>query len=82
MTFVSESSRASLFLFSTYDIVSAILDNPEEYDFAEDDVTQEAGAIWQDELHLTTEVHAILAERLKCALKSLDSDLRLPSLKA
>ena len=62
--FADETPHASVFLFSTHAAISAILDNPEEYDFQPDDVTQEGGGIWDDELHLTTEVHAIIAGQL------------------
>ena len=41
-------------------VASIVLDDPLEYDFTEDDVTTEAGGIWADELHLTSEVHDIL----------------------
>lgn len=68
--FISDTSQATLFLFSTHEVVSEILDDPEEFGFSEDDVTQEEGAIWQDELHFTSEVHAILAEHIEKALRS------------
>lgn len=70
--FTSENKRVSLFLFSSYRVVSSILDDPEEYGFQSDDVSQEGGGIWADELHLTSDVHAILAERLEKALRTAD----------
>jgi phospholipase/lecithinase/hemolysin len=52
-------------------VVTDILDNPDEYGFQDDDVMEEGGAIWQDELHMTTEVHEILAETLEEALRAV-----------
>ncbi|KZV76033.1 carbohydrate esterase family 16 protein [Peniophora sp. CONT] len=64
----TETPRASVFLFSANAVLSAVLDDPEEYDFTSDDVEMEGGAIWEDELHPTSEVHSILADRLLQAL--------------
>ncbi|KAI0792720.1 hypothetical protein C8Q75DRAFT_578347 [Abortiporus biennis] len=71
--FVEESTLASLFLFSTNQVVTEILDNPTTYDFQEDDVDQEGGGIWMDELHFTSEVHTIIADKLHQALSKFDS---------
>ena len=62
--FLSSSSRPMS--------LSPTLDYPEKYGFQEDDVTQESGAIWADELHFTSNVHAILAERIEQALRTVD----------
>ena len=62
--FADETPHASVFLFSTHAVISALLDNPDDYSFQSEDVTQDGGRIWEDELHLTTEVHAIIAEQL------------------
>ena len=72
MSFKLENKHVSLFLFSSYQLITNILDDPEKYGFQEDDVTQESGAIWADELHFTTDVHAILAERIEQALRTVD----------
>lgn len=66
--FADETPHASVFLFSTHSVLSAVLDNPEEHDFSRDDIAQEGGVIWEDELHLTTEVRAIIAAKLVHAL--------------
>ena len=72
-SFTSEYKHVSLFLFSSYQVLSSVLDHPEEYGFQEDDVSQEGGGIWADDLHLSSEVHAILAERLEHALRTADN---------
>ena len=77
-SFTSEYKHVSFFLFSSYRVLSSILDNPEEYGFQEDDVSQEGGGIWADDLHLTSEAHAILAERLEQALRTADRTANSP----
>ena len=45
-----------------------VLDNPLEFDFDQRDVEDAGGAIWVDELRLTTMVHSIISECLQRAL--------------
>lgn len=71
--FAAETPRASVFLFSANAVLSAVLDDPEEYDFTFEDVEMEGGAIWEDELHPTSEVHSVLADRLLRALLRQDN---------
>jgi phospholipase/lecithinase/hemolysin len=71
--FASDSGNVSVFLFSAHQVVSAVLDDPEEFGFAEDDVSEQGGAIWMDEMHMTSEVHAIIAERIEVALRAVDA---------
>ena len=73
--FAVDTPRASVFLFSVNAALRAVLDDPEEYDFAADDSETEGGAIWADELHPTSEVHAVLAEHLLSALLSSTPDI-------
>lgn len=68
--FADETPHASVFLFSTHAVVSAVLDDPGAYGLRSDDVARAGGQIWEDELHLTTELHKVLAERLVGALAS------------
>lgn len=53
-------------------MISDILDDPEDYGFRDEDVTEEEGKIWSDKLHLTGEVHKVLADRIVKALSSLE----------
>ena len=62
------SKEATTLLFSSHQVLTDVLGDPSEYDLGEDDPETEGGGIWADDLHLTAEVHDILAERL---LKSL-----------
>ncbi|TFK28931.1 hypothetical protein FA15DRAFT_583293, partial [Coprinopsis marcescibilis] len=61
-------SEATLLLVSSHNILSDILDDPAKFDFTEDDVAAEGGGIWADILHLTEEVHEVLAEQVLIAL--------------
>ncbi|KAG7087763.1 hypothetical protein E1B28_013704 [Marasmius oreades] len=63
--FVDDTPTARVSCFSSHDILSAILDDPEKYGFTEADVVADRGGIWVDELHLTSRVHKIIAERMK-----------------
>ena len=70
MKFGKEYKAVTVFVFSSYAVYSDILDDPEEYEFTEEDVTEEGGAIWVDGIHSTGAVHEIMADRF---LRNLDS---------
>lgn len=53
---------ASVLLFSSWDIFTRILDSPETFGFPATDVCKAGGAIWVDQLHPTSAVHAIIAK--------------------
>ncbi|KAL1688376.1 hypothetical protein GGG16DRAFT_116112 [Schizophyllum commune] len=57
-------TRAKTYLCSSHEAITSVLNNPEKYGFSKEDVAQEGGEIWLDDLHLTSAVHRILAERL------------------
>ncbi|RPD74508.1 hypothetical protein L226DRAFT_582184 [Lentinus tigrinus ALCF2SS1-7] len=61
--FAESSSRASVFLYSTHKTLTEVLDDPEEFGYTVEDVTDEGGGIWLDDIHATSSVHKILAER-------------------
>ncbi|KAJ8088933.1 hypothetical protein PM082_014180 [Marasmius tenuissimus] len=65
--FQANTATAKVNIFSLHQVLSKILDDPEDFDFTEDDSTTEGGAIWVDELHLTSEVHEIIAEQIRKA---------------
>lgn len=75
-TFGTSYKEATIFLFSSNRILTEILDDPCEYGFDEDDADIEGGEIWEDDLHLTTEVHEIIVDRLVEAIFS-GSELEL-----
>ncbi|KAF8189347.1 SGNH hydrolase-type esterase domain-containing protein [Pholiota molesta] len=62
------SKEATVLLFSPHQVLTDVLEDPLEYDFSEDDPSNEGGCIWMDDLHLTSEVHDILGERLLTAV--------------
>ena len=62
--FVQGSDMATVFVFSSHHVLTEILDDPLDFDFTEDDPETEGAGIWVDDLHLTSTVHSILAERL------------------
>lgn len=70
-SFTSESTNgaASLLLFSMHQLLTDVLDDPFSFELIEEDVDvddagAEGGPIWCDDLHLTAEVHDIIAQRL------------------
>ena len=63
--FQQDASQANVAVFSTHAVLSDILDRPLEYaKFEECDVIIEGGAIWDDEIHVTSDVNQIFALRL------------------
>jgi hypothetical protein len=66
--FSAESTQATGLLFSAHAVLTEVLDDPLEFDFYRRDVEDAGGAIWVDELHLTTAVHSIISERLQRVL--------------
>ncbi|KAJ7596294.1 hypothetical protein C8J56DRAFT_1000652 [Mycena floridula] len=62
--FAQETPKASVLRFSAHATFMDILDDPETYGFEEDDKTTSDRTIWSDDLHATSAVHEILAERL------------------
>ncbi|KAI0721952.1 hypothetical protein C8T65DRAFT_565188, partial [Cerioporus squamosus] len=61
--FANSASQASVFLWLTHATLTEILDDPEQFGYTADDVTDEGGGIWLDDIHATSSVHKILAER-------------------
>ncbi|KAA1470954.1 hypothetical protein DENSPDRAFT_871282 [Dentipellis sp. KUC8613] len=62
--FGTSSKEATVLLFSSHQVLMEVLEDPCEFGFSEDDPDTEAAGIWEDDLHLTTDVHDHLAERL------------------
>ena len=62
--FAKGSDKAMVFVFSSHQVLTGILDEPLAFDFAKEDAEMEGAGIWADDLHVTPAVHAIFAERL------------------
>ena len=62
--FAEDYVKATVFVFSSHQILTEVLDEPLDFGFAEDDPGIGGAGIWIDDLHLTPTVHAVLAERL------------------
>jgi len=63
LSFAEESKQATVLLFSVHALLGKMLDTPEDFDFGADDTTTLGGAIWRDDIHLTSAVHAIVAQK-------------------
>lgn len=62
----------SMLLFSSYESMSAILDDPVAYGFPEADVKKMNGSsIWVDHMHPTSHVHDLLARDLSRFLSKI-----------
>ena len=48
-------------VYSSYDTFTRVLDDPELHGFTPEDVSKKGGAIWRDDLHPTSAMHAIIA---------------------
>lgn len=53
-----------MFLFSSHQLLTKILEDPSKFDFGEDDPKTEGGGIWEDDLHTTADVYDVLTVRL------------------
>ncbi|KAL4261019.1 SGNH hydrolase superfamily protein [Pleurotus pulmonarius] len=62
--FGSSNKDVTVFVFSAHQVLTDVLDDPLEYDFSEDDPVIEGGHIWEDGLHLTSDMHDILCKQL------------------
>ena len=62
--FGTSTSESTVLLFSSHRTLSEVLDDPTKFDLGEDDPDTEGSGIWVDDLHLTEDVHAMLAERM------------------
>jgi len=69
--FTRGSNKATVFVFSSHQVLTEVLDEPLDFDFTEEDAETEGAGIWADDSHLTPSVHAIFAERM------LDSLIKL-----
>ncbi|OCH86252.1 hypothetical protein OBBRIDRAFT_797388 [Obba rivulosa] len=58
-------------VFSSWDTISRILDDPAEHGFSEEDVCLAGGAIWYDYLHPTSAVHDLIAWDLAAFLAAI-----------
>lgn len=62
--FGSSNKDATVFLFSAHQVLTDVLDDPLEYDFGEDDPVIVGARIWEDGLHLTSDMHNMLCKQL------------------
>ena len=63
--FGTSYAEATVLVLSSHAVLADILDHPGDHGFAEDDASTAPGrGIWVDDLHLTEEVHELLAEKL------------------
>ncbi|KAJ7156014.1 hypothetical protein C8R43DRAFT_818005, partial [Mycena crocata] len=53
LKFGNNSNKVAVHVFSAHQVLSEILDDPSEFEFSVNDPTDEGGAIWEDDLHLT-----------------------------
>jgi hypothetical protein len=56
--------QATVVVFSSHQVLTEVLDEPLDFDSAEDDPKTEGAGIWAGDLHLTPAVHAILVIHL------------------
>ena len=57
-------------VYSSYDTFTRVLDDPESHGFALEDVDKKGGAIWRDDLHPTSAMHAIIAKDMALLLNN------------
>jgi phospholipase/lecithinase/hemolysin len=67
----AEYTDVSCFRYSSFKLMTNILDNPVEYGFEERDARKLGGGIWADHVHLTSAVHEWLARDIREYLTTL-----------
>ncbi|TFK76392.1 hypothetical protein BDN72DRAFT_830957 [Pluteus cervinus] len=70
--FVEVHQDISAFFFSSSELFTKVLDNPEEYGFTEKDKRKAGGSIWADRLHPTSKVHDLIAKEVGEFLSSIE----------
>lgn len=68
--FSSEHPDATTMIFSSHELFHKVLDNPTSYGFTKHDVTHEDGSIWFDAIHISTKMHAVVANAVMEFLQS------------
>ncbi|KAG8826311.1 hypothetical protein FRC19_009271 [Serendipita sp. 401] len=66
-----EHTGASVMLFSSYECISMILNNPTAFGLAEADLRKVGGSIWVDHMHPTSVVHDLFARDLSRFLSKI-----------
>ncbi|KAH9842374.1 uncharacterized protein C8Q71DRAFT_876129 [Rhodofomes roseus] len=72
--FTNGHSDASLFVLSSHEILSELLDNPNKFGFDKKDAAEANQRIWMSEadFSISDEVHRLLGERMGHALSLVD----------
>ncbi|KAH7344746.1 hypothetical protein B0J17DRAFT_636698 [Rhizoctonia solani] len=63
--FSNEHPDASCFQYSSFKLLTSILDGPGEYGFEDDDPGAFGGGIWADHIHLTSAIHEWIARDIR-----------------
>ncbi|TDL21459.1 hypothetical protein BD410DRAFT_789564 [Rickenella mellea] len=72
--FSERHEDATVMIFSSWKLFSAVLDHPETYGFSLADATRSGGKIWVDNLHPTSKMHGVIAEEMVSFLNNVPAD--------
>ena len=62
--FTATHADATVVAFSSYELFNKVLDNPADYGFDKDSVHIRGGSVWFDHLHITSQMHGIVADAI------------------
>lgn len=71
--FCSAHPAATVLIFSSWDCLNAVFDEPRKHGFDPSDVERPYGGIWVDNLHLTSNVHDFIARDVYQFLESVQA---------
>lgn len=59
--FAEDCADATVMLFSSHELFQKVLDDPEQFDFDKKTANEESGCIWFDHIHITSQMHSVVA---------------------
>ncbi|KAI0628890.1 hypothetical protein C8Q77DRAFT_1067250 [Trametes polyzona] len=69
--FSAEHSDATVLIWSSHELFTQLLSNPELFGFDKEDASKEEGSIFEDGLHPTSAVHLVIARHLSDFLSNV-----------
>ena len=72
--FASRHVDATVFVFSSYETFTRVLDDPEKYGFDAADKSKQGGTIWCDHAHPTSKMHDEIAKDLIVFLSNVKAE--------
>lgn len=73
--FLSENEDTTTMVLSSSEFFNVVFKTPSRYGFEEEDIRKRYGPVWADEIHPTSRMHELFAERVSEFLSSYPVDV-------